>query len=80
MEDNAGVWSYPVTDGLYSVRSMVDHSLNLAEDTQYTPMGVAQTPLTTTPFHFTGEMLDENGWQYHRARYYAPDLGRVPIT
>jgi RHS repeat-associated protein len=34
--------------------------------------------MTTNPFHFTGEMRDETGWQYHRARYYAPDLGVFP--
>jgi len=64
VEDSVGGWTFPVQDGLGSVR---DDALS------YSPYGVPDVPLTG--FAFTGEMHDANGLQYHRARYYAPELG-----
>jgi RHS repeat-associated protein len=63
MEDSAG-WTYPVQDGLGSVR---DGGLG------YSPYGVPDDAITG--FAFTGEVRDANGLQFHRARYYVPDLG-----
>lgn len=67
VEDRVGAWTFPVQDGLGSVR---DDALS------YSPYGVPDD--TITGFAFTGEMCDANGLQYHRARYYAPELGVFP--
>jgi hypothetical protein len=63
-ESSAGVWTYPLQDGLGSVRTA-------AYD--YTPYGVPATP--TVGFAFAGEPRDASGLQYHRARYLLPLLG-----
>jgi RHS repeat-associated protein len=67
VEDSVGVWSHPVQDGLGSVR---DDALG------YSPFGVPDA--SVSGFAFTGEMRDGNGLQYHRARYYSPELGVWP--
>jgi RHS repeat-associated protein len=67
IEDSVEFWSHPVQDGLGSVR---DDALG------YSPFGVPDA--VVSGFAFTGEMRDENGLQYHRARYYAPELGVWP--
>jgi RHS repeat-associated protein len=64
MEDSVGGWTFPVQDGLGSVRD---------DAVSYSPYGVPDD--TITGFAFTGEMRDANGLQFHRARYYVPELG-----
>ena len=64
-------------DGLGSVRSVVDDSLDVLESRLYEPYG---TPFGTsgtnqTVYGFTGEPVDGNELVYLRARYYAPNLG-----
>lgn len=71
-------WQHPLMDGLHSVRSILNDFPEVMETTNYSPYGIPVSPLTTTDFHFTGEMRDANGLQYHRARYYAPNLGVFP--
>jgi RHS repeat-associated protein len=65
-----------VADGLRSVRSVVDDTLNVDPVESYAPFG---KPLDGGvfgfPFMFTGEPLDANGLVYLRARYYVPELG-----
>jgi RHS repeat-associated protein len=67
IEDSAGLWLHSVQDGLGSVR---DGALC------YSPFGDSDAVIAG--FAFTGEMRDANGLQYHRARYYAPELGVWP--
>jgi RHS repeat-associated protein len=78
-EDNVGTWTWPVADGLRSVRSVVDDTLNVDSVESYEPFG---KPLDGgvfgSPFMFTGEPLDANGLVYLRARYYVPELGAFP--
>ncbi len=76
MENTSGDWTYAVQDGLGSVRSEIDSTLNVSSVQNYAPYG---EPFGTvgnfnTPFAFTGEPRDANGLQYHRARYYSPSL------
>jgi RHS repeat-associated protein len=68
-------WSYAVQDGLGSVRMEVGASVSASQN--YTPYGEVMdiNGSFDSPFGFTGEMLDSNGLQYHRARYYDPSLG-----
>jgi RHS repeat-associated protein len=75
---NGGAWQHTLLDGLGSVRAVADAALAVVQSASYAPYGAADTPLTVTPFAFTGEMRDNNGLQYHRARYYAPGLGIFP--
>jgi RHS repeat-associated protein len=73
-----GAWQHLATDGLRSVRSVLDNTASVLETTGYAPSGVPDLPLAATNFHFTGEMLNDTGMQYHRARYYNPALGVFP--
>jgi RHS repeat-associated protein len=65
--------SYPLTDGLGSVRGMVNSMSDVLSTTTYSPYGVPDSPISG--FAFTGEQRDTNGLQYHRARYYNAGLG-----
>jgi RHS repeat-associated protein len=65
--------SYPLTDGLGSVRGMVNAMSDVLSTTTYSPYGVPDSPISG--FAFTGEQRDTNGLQYHRARYYNAGLG-----
>jgi RHS repeat-associated protein len=58
---------------LGSVRNVVDGMGDVQQAVNYTPYGVPDSAMTG--FAFTGEPRDSNGLQYHRARYYAPELG-----
>ncbi len=77
MQNNTGAWQYTTQDGLGSVRSLIDATLNVSSVQNYAPYG---EPFGTvgnfdTPFAFTGEQTDANGQLYLRARYYNPSLG-----
>jgi RHS repeat-associated protein len=65
--------SYHLTDGLGSVRGMVNAMSDVLSTTTYSPYGVPDSPISG--FAFTGEQRDTNGLQYHRARYYNAGLG-----
>jgi RHS repeat-associated protein len=65
--------SYHLTDGLGSVRGMVNAMSDVLSTTTYSPYGVPDSPIAG--FAFTGEQRDTNGLQYHRARYYNAGLG-----
>jgi RHS repeat-associated protein len=65
--------SYHLTDGLGSVRGMVNAMSDVLSTTTYSPYGVPDSPISG--FAFTGEQRDPNGLQYHRARYYNAGLG-----
>jgi RHS repeat-associated protein len=62
-----------LTDGLGSVRGMVNAMSDVLSTTTYSPYGVPDSPILG--FAFTGEQRDTNGLQYHRARYYNAGLG-----
>jgi RHS repeat-associated protein len=77
MEDSVGGWTYPVQDGLGSVRSEVDDALSVDSMQHYAPYGAPFGTAGTFagPFGFTGEQVDANELVYLRARHYAPELG-----
>lgn len=78
-EDNAGNWTWPLPDGLGSVRSAIKNALDIDSLQTYAPYGEPlESGIFGTPFTFTGEMMDANGMLYLRARYYAPGLGVFP--
>lgn len=76
-ESAAGVWTYPMQDGLGSVRAEAGDNLSVLASSGYAPFGVPRDVQGTfaTPFRFTGEQRDASGVQYHRARYVNPALG-----
>jgi RHS repeat-associated protein len=73
-EDNLGVWSWILQDGLGSVRSFVDASLSVDAVQSYDPYGKPDGSYGAG-FGFTGEQTDGNGQVYLRARYYNPAVG-----
>ncbi len=80
MQNNTGAWQYTTQDGLGSVRSLIDATLNVSSVQNYAPYG---EPFGTvgnfdTPFAFTGEQTDPNDLLFLRARYYNPSLGVFP--
>jgi len=78
-EDNAGNWTWPLPDGLGSVRSVIKNALDIDSLQTYAPYGEPlESGIFGTPFTFTGEMVDGNGLVYLRARYYDPGLGVFP--
>ncbi len=79
-QDSAGDWQWMVKDGLDSVRGVVDDGFDAVGSRHFAPYGVAydEQGAFSVPFAFTGEMLDANGLQYHRARYLNPALGVFP--
>jgi RHS repeat-associated protein len=77
MEDNSGNWTYPVQDGLGSVRGVVSDALAVNGMQNYAPYGDpfgAQGSLGMD-FGFTGEQTDGSGQVFLRARYYNPGIG-----
>ncbi len=72
-----GDWQWAVSDGLNSLRVVYDEALNPFYSADYLPHGEVHNKIgsTTLPQRFTGQELDANGIQYHRARYYDPSLG-----
>ena len=71
-------WTYPIQDGLGSVRGTLN-SANVPLETRfYDPYGseTQQSGTSQTVFGFTGEETDSNGLVNLRARYYNPGLGQ----
>ena len=70
-------WSYMLQDGLGSVRAEIGANVAVNGSQSYTPYGevFGASGAMSSPFAFTGEPLDGNGLQYHRARYMNPALG-----
>ncbi len=79
-QDSAGDWHWAVNDGLGSVRVQADGDFDVEGSRLFAPYGAPFDEQGTfdMPFAFTGEMLDANGLQYHRARYLNPVLGVFP--
>jgi RHS repeat-associated protein len=76
-----GAWStrYYHADGTGSIRSLTDESGHVTDTYTYTAFGVlvGRTGSDPQPYAFTGEPLDPNtGFQYHRARWMDPGIGR----
>ena len=76
-ENNAGSWFWSLQDGLGIQRGEVNASGAIGASQDFTPYGVVQNVTGTfnSPYAFTGEPVDANGLQYHRARYYDPAMG-----
>jgi len=66
-------------DGLGSIRRLTDEAGTITDGYTYSAFGelLAHTGSDSQPYSFTGEPLDPNsGWQYHRARWMDPSVGR----
>ncbi len=72
VESPTGDWSYQMQDGLGSVRGVIDANGLVTQSMGYSPYGV---PDSEYEWAFTGEQRDATGVQFHRARYYAPEMG-----
>ncbi len=73
---SGGVVLSPLADPLGSFRTFTNDQGVIAGTTTYSAHGEAATSGTVLPFGYTGELLDETGLQYLRARSYDPQLGR----
>jgi len=69
---------YFLTDGLGSVRQLVNSAGNVTLAKSYQPYGaeVSSSGSGSSSYGFSGEMIDPTGLTYLRARYYASDTGR----
>jgi len=67
-----------LTDGLGSVRQLVDDNRELRLVTAYEPFGpiMAQAGLGSSIYRFAGEARDRTSLVHLRARYYEPSHGR----
>jgi len=77
--DSSGVQTYRLTDGLGSTTDLVDATGNLIVAYTYDPFGAVRTQTTPNDneWLFTGEQRDEeSGYDFLRARYYDPEVGR----
>ncbi len=76
-QNDGGVWSYVLPDGLGSVRQMVDPTGQIALLQNYDPFGnVLQQVGSASVFGYTGEQTDPTGLVFLRTRYYNPKVGR----
>ena len=66
-------WTYPLTDGLRSVRGYADEKSAVLSNVNYSPIGVPDTNVIGPAF--TGEWRSENETQYHHARHLSPGMG-----
>jgi RHS repeat-associated protein len=76
-----GAWStrYYHADGTGSIRMLTDESGSVTDTYTYTAFGelISHDGSDPQPHAFTGEPLDPNsGFQYHRARWMDPGVGR----
>ncbi len=77
--NQTGAWDYMLTDGLGSVRGVIDDNANSVATMQYESYGEIWDSTGTQPnFKFTGEQTDSNGLLYLRARHFNPTLGIFP--
>ena len=76
-QKSGGSWSHTLQDGLGSLRAVYNSGMGEIFTAEYDPYGeiLASSGTNPGPFAFTGEPLDQNGLQYHRARYYDPGMG-----
>lgn len=70
---DGSAWTYPVKDGLGSVRGYINPNNEVLSNINYSEYGVPDTNITGPAF--TGEWRDETEIQYHRTRYYKPVQG-----
>ena len=76
-QDQAGVATFFVSDHLNSVRQVTNGAGAIALSRDYDPFGNPLSGATAAGYAFTGrEWEPEANVYYHRARYYAPLLGR----
>ncbi len=63
----------------YTLRQMTDSTGTLTLEKSYTPFGevIASTGTGESIYGYTGEVTDESGLVYLRARYYLPESGRL---
>ncbi len=76
--DSGNTVTYPLLDGLGSVRGLTDPNENLVGTADYSVFGsISSQTGATSIFGFTGEQHDAVTSQiYLRARYLVPDIGR----
>jgi len=77
--DGSGVQTYRLSDGLGSTTDLVDASGNVIVAYTYDAFGAVRTQTTPNDneWLFTGEQRDEeSGYDFLRARYYDPEVGR----
>lgn len=70
---------YPLTDGLESVRQLTDAAGLVTDSYYYDAWGNALaggSGDTKNPFRYTGQMFDNSGKYFLRARYYDSSTGR----
>jgi RHS repeat-associated protein len=81
-DSSAAGSSYPLTDGLGSIRAVMGSGNSVLHATNYDPYGnpLAVGGLTQNAFGFTGQQTDDTDLQYLRARYYSPALGTFLTT
>jgi RHS repeat-associated protein len=66
-----------IVDGIQSTIALVDDAGTTPTEYTYEPFGVDNAPSgTTNAYTFSGREHDGTGLNYHRARYYAPAIGR----
>ncbi len=75
---HGGQSDYFLGDALGSVRQLADDSAAITLAQSYEPYGVVNgsTGVGATIYGYTGEIGDQTGLTYLRARYYAPAFGR----
>jgi RHS repeat-associated protein len=79
--DGSGGWQtrFYHSDYIGSVRRLTDETGTVRDEYEYSAFGelLSHTGSDPQPYAFTGEPLDPNtGWQYHRARWMDPRVGR----
>jgi RHS repeat-associated protein len=70
---------YYHADGIGSIRRLTDEAGSITDGCTYSAFGelLSHTGSDPQPYSFAGEPLDPNsGWQYHRARWMDPRVGR----
>ena len=75
--DNGGTQTYRLADGLGSTVNLTDAAGAVTGNYTYDVFGAVRSHTGAgTEFSFTGEQNDPNGYEYLRARYYDPAVGR----
>ena len=77
---SSGTTAYYLSDGIRSITSLSNFAGALANTYTYDSFGnlTNSTGALRNPFQYTGREFDqETGAYYYRARYYAPQTGRL---
>uniref|UniRef100_UPI0023DF5DE9 RHS repeat-associated core domain-containing protein n=1 Tax=Argonema antarcticum TaxID=2942763 RepID=UPI0023DF5DE9 len=80
-QNRNGNKSFYLFDGHSGVRQLTDGLGSVTDKYNYDAFGnlLSSTGNTNNNYLYRGEQLDSNlGWQYLRARYYDPNVGRFP--